>query len=102
MCNCVYCRQEPDYPREQHEQANRQADEICDGTECTKSADMAWDMGYAYGKKENEARYQIERAIAQLETPLEDTFAGEDAEWAGGAADTMERVVAQLKDHLAA
>ena len=88
MCNCVYCRQEPDYPREQ---ANKSIE---------RKLNVAWERGYAKGNKE--ARYQIERAIAQLETPLEDTFAGEDAEWAGGAADTMERVVAQLKDHLAA
>ena len=52
MCNCVYCRQEPDFAREQATRNN---------------IDTAWERGYAAGKIDSVARYQIKRAIAQLE-----------------------------------
>ena len=69
MCSCVYCRQEPDYPREQHEQATKQANEDV-----------------------TTARYQIERAIAQLETSVYD---GRDYKL------VTRSVIAQLKAYLA-
>lgn len=70
LCGCVYCRQEPDHQREQQEEADRQAD----GDVTT-------------------ARYQIERAIAQLNEPLIHNYAGE-------ARQTIESVIAQLEAYL--
>ena len=61
MCDCIYCRQEPDYPREQHEQANSFVDWERAARDATTAAND-------YLKERDKARYQIERAIAQLET----------------------------------
>ena len=85
MCDCVYCRQEPDYPREKHEQANSFVDWERAARDATTAAND-------YLKERNEARYQIERAIAQLEE-------GQGVDYTVGTI--VDSVVAQLKAYLA-
>ena len=81
MCDCIYYRQEPYYPREQ---ANKAIE---------RKLNVAWERGYAKGNKE--ARYQIERAIAQLEEThaLDDNYTN---------LGRVAAVVTQLKAYLAA
>lgn len=51
MCDCIYCRQEPDHQREQATRDN---------------IETAREMRYAAGKSDSTARYQIERALSHL------------------------------------
>lgn len=97
MCDCVYCRQEPDYPREQADKEITMTDNsIRDvlqhhfGTHVDEADDdivQALEKGQA-------AIYQIERAIAQLNEIEHGAYSGE------ADALIIESVVTQLKAFL--
>ena len=99
MCDCIYCRQEPDYPREQADKEITMTDNsIRDvlhrhfGTHVNEDEEeivQALERGQA-------AIYQIERTIAQLEEG--DTISGYALP--GRVYDVIESVLAQLKAYL--